>query len=102
MPPDRRERLGAERVGARGIGPEAEVEQLAVGVPCADCRVRADDCCDSDRVLGAAAERADRVVDDHRLALEPEPARQLRAEEVEVLRPVGAGQAERGGGEVGR
>ena len=78
------------------------MEQLAVGVPCADGRVGADDRCDPDRVFGAAAERPDRVVDDHRLALEPELTRQLRAEEVEVLRPVGAGQAERGGGEIGR
>ena len=102
MPPDRRERLGAERIGARGIGPEAEVEQLAVGVPCADGRVGADDRCDPHGVFGAAPERAHRVVDDHRFALEPELTRQLRAQEVEVLRPVGAGQAERGGGEIGR
>ena len=102
VPPDRRERLGAECVRARRIGPEAEVEDLAGGVPRADRAVRADHRRDSDPVIRPAAKRPDRVVDDHRLTQKPEPPRQLLAEEDEVLGPVGAGEAEGGGGEVGR
>ena len=102
VPPDRRERLGAERVRARRIGPEAEMEDLAGGVPRADGAVGADHRRDSDPVIRPAAKRPDPVVDDHRLTQKLEAPCQLLAEEDEVLGPVGAGEAEGGGGEVGR
>ena len=57
VPPDRGERLGAERVRAGRVGPEAEMEELAGGVPRPDGAVRADHRRDSDRVVGAAAKR---------------------------------------------
>ena len=102
VPPDRRERLGAECVRACRVGPEAEMKDLAGGVPRADRAVGADHRRDSDRVLCPAAKWPDPVVDDHRLAQQPEAPCQFLSEEDEVLGPVGAGEAEGGGGEVGR
>ena len=103
MPPDRRERLGAERVGARRIGPEAEVEDLAGGVPRADRAVGADDRRDPDARLPFRSE-AHRSASLTITGSRASPRRRVSsvAEEVEVLGPVGAGEAEGGGGEIGR
>ena len=102
VPPDGGERLGAERGGAGRVGPEAEVEQVAGCVAAGDRAVGAEHRGNPDRVVGAAAQRADRVVHDHRVGGQPEPLPQLGAQELEVLGVVGAGQAEPRGGEVGR
>ena len=102
VPPDGGERLGAERERSRRVGPESEMEELPVGVTPCNRGVGADHHRDADEVVGAAAEPAERVVDDLGLVAEPETHLELAAQELEVLRPVGAREAERGRGEIRR
>ena len=79
VPPDRGERLRAERVRARRVGPEAEVEDLAGGVP----RRRPRSTCRSrprrrPRRRSRSGARPIRVVDDLRLVARAEPPRRAR------------------------
>ena len=99
-PPDRGQTLGSERERAGSVRPEAEVEDLAPAVLRADRTPGPTDRRDPDAVVGSAAEGSDRVVDDKRLDNELELLGEPAPEELEVLRPVGARQAEGRGAEV--
>ena len=99
---DGAQRLAAELVPAGRVGPEPEVEHAPVGVARADRVVGPADDRDAGPVGRAAAQRAERVVDHERRDGEPEPLAQRRLEQREVLRPVGAREAEHGGVELRR
>src|SRR6187551_3519466 len=78
------------------------MEQLAGGVPAGERRVRPDHDRHPDHVVRAAPQATDCVVDDLGILRQAESLAELAAQVVEVLRPVGTGEAERGGREVAR
>ena len=92
--PDGTERALAERHRPDHIRPEAEVVHPAVAVSCADGVARPTDDRDALPVRGQQSDRTDRVVDDDRVEPERERPAQRAREQLEVLRPICAGQAE--------